>query len=445
MLTRNLIHSAKRLATSRRQNNYVPSIACFSTSTHLHADFTHAIIGGGAIGLAIARQLTISHPESSTLLIERHGLVGSETSSRNSEVIHAGLYYPPSSLKTKLCIRGKGLLYDLCEKHGIGHRRCGKWVVAQDGEQYVELEKIFKRAGELDVPVRWVGGEEAKKREPHVRAAAGVLESLSTGIVDSHGYMQFLEGEFVENGGMEVLGTAVEGVERLGSGGFRIFTRQFDGGSSSSSETETKTSDGAGEGGNGGGEGSRDSVDVEVLINAAGLHAIPLSNTVLPKEQYRKPHYAKGTYFSYASRHPRPGTLVYPAPQPGLGGLGTHLTLDLSGRVRFGPDVEWIESPSAPGALTPSTERLKEAVEAIKSYLPDVQEDMIEVDYCGIRPKLGGKGTGFQDFYIKNEGDGFVNLLGIESPGLTASLAIGEYVERILYGSQDDDGGLNIS
>lgn len=392
------------------------------------------------MGLAIARQLTLSHPGSSTLLIERHGLVGSETSSRNSEVIHAGLYYPPSSLKTKLCIRGKGLLYELCEKHGIGHRRCGKWIVAQDGEQYAELEKIFDRAGELDVPVRWVAGEEAKSREPDVRAAAGVLESLSTGIVDSHGYMQFLEGDLLERGGMEVLGTVVEGVERLNGGGFRIFTRQFDGDSSSSSETETKTSDGSGGDGAGDSRGSiRDSVDVEVLINAAGLHAIPMSNTVLPKEQYRKPHYAKGTYFSYASKHPRPSTLVYPAPQPGLGGLGTHLTLDLSGRVRFGPDVEWIESPTAPGALTPSTERLREAVEAIKSYLPDVREDMIEVDYCGIRPKLGGKGTGFADFYIKNEEDGFVNLLGIESPGLTASLAIGEYVERLLYGSRKDE------
>lgn len=401
--------------------------ASFSTSRHLNADFTHAVIGGGAVGLAVARQLALSHPDSSTLLIERHGLVGSETSSRNSEVIHAGLYYSPASLKTQLCIRGKQLLYDLCEWHDLGHRRCGKWIVAQNGTQYSELEKIHERAGQLGVPVRWVGREEAREREPDVRASAGVLESLSTGIVDSHGYMQFLEGDFLERGGMEILGTAVQGVERLSDGsGWRIYTGEFNG-------------DALSEKGKDSGE-ARDSVDVEVLINAAGLLAIPLSNEVLPKERYIQPHYAKGTYFSYASRHPRPSTLVYPAPQPGLGGLGTHLTLDLSGRVRFGPDVEWIESPSSPNALIPSAERLREAVDAIRSYLPDVQEDMIEVDYCGIRPKLGSKESGFQDFYIKNERDGFVNLLGIESPGLTASLAIGEYVERLLYGSQHGTG-----
>lgn len=253
-----------------------------------------------------------------------------------------------------------------------------------------------------------------------------MLESLSTGIVDSHSYMQFLEGDFLERDGTEILGTSVQRVERLPGGGYRLFTRQSD----------EVTSD------NQGGTNGEDSesVDVEILINAAGLHAIPLWSSMLPAEKRIQPYYAKGTYFSYASRHPRPTTLIYPAPQPGLGGLGTHLTLDLSGRVRFGPDVEWIESPSSPGALTPSMERLGEAVQAIRSYLPDVDEDKIEVDYCGIRPKRGGKGDGFQDFYVREEGaegyEGLVNLLGIESPGLTASLAIGEYVEQLLYGSQ---------
>lgn len=426
ILRRAIYHTRLRISPGHIYTNRTKLLtATFSTTRHQNADFTHAIIGGGAVGLAIARHLTITHPNTTTLLIERHTLVGSETSSRNSEVIHAGLYYPPNSLKTRLCIRGKELLYDLCEKQDIGYRRCGKWIVAQDERQSGELEKIRARAAELGVPVRWVGSTEAKEREPDVRARAGVLESLSTGIVDSHGYMQFLEGEFLEKGGMEVLGTSVERIERVSEGGgFRIFTKEFDSNAAAGGSLSSDSEDG------------RETVEVEVLINAAGLHAIPLSNTLLPAEKHIQPYYAKGTYFSYAARHPRPSTLVYPAPQPGLGGLGTHLTLDLSGRVRFGPDVEWIDSPNSPNALIPSTERLQEAVEAIKSYLPDVKEEMIEVDYCGIRPKLAGKDAGFQDFHIKDEGGGLVNLLGIESPGLTSSLAIGEYVERLLYGSQ---------
>lgn len=437
MHSRKLVRATGFLAQSyvSRTVTIVSSTAHFSTSCRRPAgfDFTHAVIGGGAIGLAVARQLVLSHPSDSTILLERHGLVGSETSSRNSEVIHAGLYYPPSSLKARLCIRGKEMLYELCRETGIGHKRCGKWIVAQDGEQYRQLEGIHKRATELEVPVKWVASEELRRREVEegVRARAGALESPTTGIVDSHGYMQFLEGDFLERGGMEILGTAVDRVEKLVGGGYRIYTRGHEASISNSEREETADGEDAG------------SIDVEVLINAAGLDAIPLWNSIARAEKRIQPHYAKGTYFSYASRRPHPTILVYPAPQPGLGGLGTHLTLDLSGRVRFGPDVEWIESPSSPGALTPSADRLSEATEAIKAYLPDVDEDKIEVDYCGIRPKLAGQGAGFQDFYIREEGDeelqGFVNLLGIESPGLTASLAIAEYVERLLYGSQAHD------
>lgn len=181
---------------------------------------------------------------------------------------------------------------------------------------------------------------------------------------------------------------------------------------------------------------------VETVINSAGLAAIDLSNMLLPPERHRKPYYAKGTYFSYASSYPKPKTLLYPAPKPGLGGLGTHLTLDMGGRVRFGPDVEWVDDPIN---LTPNPARLSAAIEVIKEYLPSVDPSAIDLDYCGIRPKLGktsgtfGKdGKGFADFYIKEEEGfkGFVNLLGIESPGLTSALAIAEHVEDILYGEK---------
>lgn len=401
---------------------------CFSTSAGKQADFTHAVIGGGAVGLAIARQLSLSRPESSTLLIERHGMIGSETSSRNSEVIHAGLYYGHNTLKTDLCLEGKHALYDLCAKYNIPHRRTKKWILAQDEQQMGELNKVHKFAQEVghdQVPTCFLSRREVEAQEPDVRAEAGVLESSSTGIIDSHAYMQFLEGDFLEHEGSEALHTSVSRIEKLPSGGYRIYTVHSDNSSQQHPLEET-------------------SIDVDILINSAGLAAIPLSNSILPSHRWITPHYAKGTYFSYSSSHPKPKTLLYPAPIPGHGGLGTHLTLDMAGAVRFGPDVEWIDSPDAPDALKPSPARFEEAISIIKTYLPSIDPSAINLDYCGIRPKLGRTsgtaGPTFADFYIKEEKEdgfeGFVNLLGIESPGLTSSLAIGRYVERLLYGSQ---------
>lgn len=378
------------------------------------------------MGLAIARQLTLSRPNTSTVLIERHRAVGTETSSRNSEVIHAGLYYGHGTLKTDLCLAGKHKLYGLCQKHKIPHRNTKKWIIAQDEQQMGELQKVHDFAQSIGVPTKFLAREQIKDREPDVRAEAGVLESESTGIVDSHSFMQFLEGDFVENGGTEVLHTGVSRVERLPNGNYKVYTKSSD--PSSSAEEEP--------------------IEVETLINSAGLAAIPLSNSLLPESRHIKPYYAKGTYFSYASSHPKPKTLLYPAPVPGLGGLGTHLTIDITGRVRFGPDVEWIDSPNSPDALKPNPKRLKEALDMIATYLPSIDKSAIDLDYCGIRPKLGRTsgtaGKTFADFYIKEEKDdgfpGFVNLLGIESPGLTSSLAIAEYVEDILYGSKTKQG-----
>ena len=365
------------------------------------------------MGLAIARQLA-ARPDTTTLLIEKHGSAGTETSSRNSEVIHAGLYYGRDSLKTKLCLRGKNMMYDLCKKHDIRYRNTGKWIVAQDDQQMGELEMVHSFARSVDIPTRFLSQKEAKDREPDVQAEAGVLESTSTGIVDSHGLMSYLEGDYQSQGGEIAFHTAVTSLGQDSSGEYIIGTKDSDG-------------------------NTNDPISTQILINSAGLYAIEINNMLLPKERHAKPYYAKGTYFSYSASTPKPSTLVYPAPRPGHGGLGTHLTMDLSNppRVRFGPDVEWVDDPTD---YTPNRSRIHEALDEIETYLPKLQRDKVEVDYCGIRPKLGklgavASGKGFQDFIIREEDGykGFINLLGIESPGLTSSLAIGEEVDRLLY------------
>ena len=288
--------------------------------------------------------------------------------------------------------------------------------MAQDEAQFGALERIHAFAREVGVPTRFLTESEVVAREGGVvRARAGVLESGSTGIVDSHALMGVLEGRLQERGGVVAFRTAVRGVRRLVGGGFEV-------------EVE----------GEGEEEGQR--ITTETLVNSAGLAAVAVSNMLLPPERQVKAFFAKGTYFSYSAPWPKPSTLVYPAPKEGLGGLGTHLTLDLAEppRVRFGPDVEWVDDP---GDLTPNRERVEEALDEIQEYLPGVRRECVEVDYCGIRPKLGklgavAGGKGFQDFVIREEEGfpGFVNLLGIESPGLTSCLAIGEYVGEILYG-----------
>ena len=370
----------------------------------------------------MARELAISQPGASTLLLERHGAVGTETSARNSEVIHAGIYYAPGSLKTRLCIDGKTRLYDFCARHAVPHRRTGKWIVAQTPAQRAALQHIHDVcAGDLGVRVRWVPEDERRRREPDVRAEAGVLESPTTGIVDSHSLMITLLGHFEDAGGTLALGSAVSAVTPLGSSGSSR---------PGSEGWEVSVRDGE--------TGEESTITAEVLVNAAGLGAVDIHNMIVPEERKKQMFYAKGNYFSYSGSSPKVSTLVYPAPEPGLGGLGTHLTLDMGGRIKFGPDVEWVDSPDD---LAVNTARLPEAIQEIKKYLPGVDEANLTPDYAGIRPKLGklasvadGKKP-FMDFIIrKEEGyEGWVNLLGIESPGLTSSLAIGEMVKKLLY------------
>ena len=291
-----------------------------------------------------------------------------------------------------------------------------KWIVAQTPEQWEDCVKIHDFARSVDVPTRFVGLDEARRREPDVRAQTGVLQSDSTGIVDSHSLMTYLQGDFEDRGGDCAFGSEVTRIEALdhGNSGYSITVKDR-----ASGEESTITS--------------------ETLINSAGLFACAINNMLLPPSRHRTPYFAKGTYFSYSASTPKTSTLIYPAPQPGLGGLGTHLTLDMAGRVRFGPDVEWVDDPTD---LTPREDRLEEAVVKVREYLPSIKRDALAPDYCGIRPKLGKKAAvggskdkGFQDFVIqKEEGfEGFVNLLGIESPGLTSCLAIADMVEALLY------------
>lgn len=375
----------------------------------------------------MSRALAQRNP--ATLLLERHAQPGQETSSRNSEVIHAGIYYGASTLKTSLCIRGKELLYAYCARNAVPHRNTGKFIVAQTPGQREALQRVYDHcAGALGgaVPVRWVGKEELARREPHVRAEAGCLESPSTGIVDSHGLMVALLGHFEDSGGTFSPGSHVVGVAPLagpsggkgrGEAGWEVRVRD-----ARSGEESTVTAD--------------------TLVNAAGLGACDVHNMVVggPDDdaaRRMRTYYAKGNYFSYSASSPRVGTLVYPAPEPGAGGLGTHLTMDMGGRVRFGPDVEWVDSADD---LAVSGARMAAAIEEIKKYLPGVDVSALAPDYAGIRPKLAPRqavmeGTGFNDFVIRREEgyEGWVNLLGIESPGLTSSLAIGEMVEGLLY------------
>ena len=300
------------------------------------------------------------------------------------------------------------MLYDLCKKENIPHRNTKKWILAQNEDQFQELQKTYDFTKSIGVPIRFLPSSEVQEREPDVRAET-VLESPTTGIVDSHAYMSFLESDFQSKGGDLACHTTVTDIEP----GWRIQTK-----SGSAQEESTITA--------------------ETIINSAGLGAVDLSNRILPPTRHLKPYFAKGSYYSYSAPHPKPKTLLYPAPQKGLAGLGTHLTVDLAGQIRFGPDVEWVDDPND---VSVNDTGLEAALTAIETYLPTIQKDKIHLDYCGIRPKLGkgsavsrGKGDGFSDFIIrKEEGYDLINLLGIESPGLTSSLAIADMTYDLLY------------
>ncbi|KGU34031.1 hypothetical protein MG7_00641 [Candida albicans P34048] len=389
----------------------------FHTSAVSQSDFSHVVIGGGVVGTAIAAELQ-EQPGNEVLLIDKNEQLGMETTSRNSEVIHAGIYYPPNSLKSKLCIAGKNKIYDAWAKGNfqVALKQCGKWVVAQTDKEAEYLEKINNIAKEVNVPVNFISPKTAKAKHPLIRAETAILESPTTGIISSHDYTLFHQARFENNNGTIGLNTELTDLEY--NKGTSNYTLRLE---SDAGEMEL-TSDN--------------------VVNAAGLYAAQVSNLLLPKERHYQGYFAKGNYFSYSpttSIGKITDVLIYPCPNPNASSLGTHLTFDLGGQLRFGPDLEWLDIKRAEDIdYTPNPQNLKEAYKAIKTYFPSITPDSLHPSYSGVRPKIYSLEENmkkFADFEIKQEPGypGFVNLLGMESPGLTASWAIGEYVKDLYH------------
>jgi L-2-hydroxyglutarate oxidase LhgO len=373
-------------------------------------DYSHAVIGAGVVGLAVAAELS-KVPGNRVILIEKNTKVGQETSSRNSEVIHAGLYYPKDSLKTRLCIEGKELIYSDAAKAGVEVRKVGKWIVAQNDAQDAFVESLHYKARDLGVKTELVSPLKSQYIEPAIVAQRSILSSPTTGILSAHSLMDYLESVYQANNGELAVGSKVTALTKT-SDGYKV-------------EVVSEIGD----------DHETTEISVNNVVNSAGLYADKISNLLLPKDRHVNYHYAKGTYFDFASSFPEVRRLIYPVPRKGVKGLGTHLTLSLDGQIRFGPDIEWVDSPLD---LKPSEKNKQAAYEEIVKYFPHLMLSDLEPSYSGIRPKLAGPDNDeFQDFIIREEDGfpGYVNLLGIESPGLTSSIAIGKYVKNIYHGS----------
>jgi L-2-hydroxyglutarate oxidase LhgO len=366
-------------------------------------EFDVAIIGAGVIGLATAGE--IAQRKKEVLVFEKNHSFGLETSSRHSEVIHAGIYYPEDSLKARLCVEGKSLLYKLCDRHDIAYRKLGKIIVATSENETTQLEKLYeqgRRNGVEDLML--LSQTELKKLEPNVEARAGLL-SPSSGILDSHTLLKFLYSQAKEKGAEFAFGTEVVGIEKMRAK-YRVEIRDREGISAFISR---------------------------VVINAAGLNSdrvAQLAGIDVAKAGYRL-HYCKGEYFSLSSKYRNVvNRLIYPTPEQA--GHGIHVTVGLDGRVRLGPNARYVEAIDY-GV----DETQKEAFyNSVQRFLPYIELEDFAPEFAGIRPKLQGPGEAFQDFVIAHEEKtgfpGLINLIGIESPGLTVSLAIARYVGRMM-------------
>ena len=366
------------------------------------------VIGAGVVGLAVAREMALQGRE--TILLEREGSFGTISSARNSEVIHAGIYYPKDSLKAKLCVEGNRLLYEYCRTHQVGTQPYGKLIVA-DESQMNDLQAILYKAQNNGVPgIKMISGEEAKILEPKLRCSAAIL-SESTGIVDSHAFMLSLLGGFEDAGGMIAYHSPLMSAKPIGQsaeGGFELDI--------------------------GGADGMK--IKTKILINCAGMSAPAVARKIegLHQDQIPKAYFAKGNYFSLSGKSPFTH-LIYPIPEPG--GLGVHLTLDMAGQAKFGPDVEWLEIENEEQIdYTVNPKRGEGFYEAVRRYWPELKDNSLQPDYSGVRAKIVPPNTPAGDFCFNAPQDhglqGLYNLYGFESPGLTSSIAIARHLEGLI-------------
>ncbi|WWC92313.1 uncharacterized protein L201_007267 [Kwoniella dendrophila CBS 6074] len=433
----------------------------------------HLVIGGGAVGLSVAAELVKNTGrDKTTFLVERRGQLGQETTARNSEVIHSGIYYPLGSLKSRLCIEGRDLLYDRCKKLGIGYKNTGKLVVATTESQIPYLQKLQKHSRHSSfltnsndiesskIHTKFLNGEEARELEPDLsKNVIGALLIPSTGIVDSQGLVDSLSREIEESDyNIDDFSSSLE-KENRGEGIIVLGTRvvRIDKDPKDDSwviQLETNW-----EGLEEGQKGDVESVRAQVVVNAAGLGAVSLTEGVVG-DQDIKMYAVKGNYMSY--KGPGVGNvsrLIYPCPSANIDHLGTHLTLDLDGNIKFGPDVQvigtWEEAMNNPDFwekhLSPSDspDLISKFAESVLDYLPFINPKNLSPDYSGIRPNIAAPGSqGFSDFLIRHDRDknrkGFVELLGFNSPGLTSSLATGKYISNLIqndiYGKNQNGG-----
>lgn len=366
-----------------------------------------AIIGAGVIGLAITAQLAKAGRQ--VYVLEKNESFGLETSSRHSGVIHAGIYYPQGSLKSKLCVAGNRILYELCQKYDIGHRRSGKLIVATNDGEGGELEVLLERGrGNGAEGLKLISRRELKKLEPNVVGVTAML-SPSSGIIDSHALMQYFIAKSVEGGAQIAYKTKVVGVDKV-SDGYEVIVED---------------------------SGGKSSFITTTLVNSGGLYSDEIAGMAgigIDEADYRL-HYCKGEYFSLRRRQgTKVNRLIYPVPPSDIAGVGIHITFDLEGRMRLGPDIEYVDSLD----YNVDSRDQKLFCFLVRKLLPAIEYEDLAPEMAGIRPKLQEPGGEIRDFVIRDEADrglpGFINLIGIESPGLTAAPAIAEYVAGLIEG-----------
>ena len=367
----------------------------------MHVDIECVVLGAGVVGLATARHLAIAGHE--VFVTESESAIGTGVSARNSEVIHAGIYYPSGSLKARLCVEGKVQLYAYCQERGIPHKQLGKLIVATDTSQHRNLESLFAKGLANGVhDLQWFTAQQAQSVEPALHCTAAIY-SPSTGIIDTHALMLSLQGDGQQAGAQYVLNSPLESAQIQADGTIALTFN----------------------------DAERTQLTCRWLINAAGLNAPHVARKIkgLAAQHIPTPYLCKGSYFSIQGRVPF-SHLIYPAPHEA--GLGVHLTLDLAGQARFGPDTEWVEKED----YNVDAKRADSFYDEVRRYWPDLKNNSLMPDYAGIRPKVVGPHDSAHDFVIQGEAThgipGLVNLFGIESPGITSCLAIAEYVHAKL-------------